>query len=178
MGREFDGLSRWLDGDLIDGPESKNLAAKILRDMWRDDDAEAIFGPLGRLGGVSKAEALLAFLCEYTERKNTGRLAAGRAEARRQCLRSMWRHIELARSPLRPRHNEQHAREFTDALRKLSRGAPSLYPAAGASGLWEIDIERVKSGVPESAKRLKALGNAVVPQIPEIIGRAILEAHA
>jgi hypothetical protein len=32
--------------------------------------------------------------------------------------------------------------------------------------------------VPERAARLKALGNAVVPQIPEMIGRAILAAEA
>jgi len=31
------------------------------------------------------------------------------------------------------------------------------------------------NGVPDYAHRLKALGNAVVPQIPEIIGRAIME---
>ena len=37
--------------------------------------------------------------------------------------------------------------------------------------------ERVKAGVPNRAPRLKALGNAVVPQIPEMIGRAILEVH-
>ena len=32
----------------------------------------------------------------------------------------------------------------------------------------------VLDGVPERTQRLKALGNAVVPQIPELIGRAIL----
>jgi hypothetical protein len=35
----------------------------------------------------------------------------------------------------------------------------------------------VANGVPARVHRLRALGNAVVPQIPEIIGRAIL-AHA
>lgn len=34
---------------------------------------------------------------------------------------------------------------------------------------------RVANGVPARAHRLKALGNAVVPQIPEIIGRAIMQ---
>jgi DNA (cytosine-5)-methyltransferase 1 len=34
---------------------------------------------------------------------------------------------------------------------------------------------RVTNNCPDRAKRLKALGNAVVPQIPEIIGRAIME---
>jgi DNA (cytosine-5)-methyltransferase 1 len=36
---------------------------------------------------------------------------------------------------------------------------------------------RVVDGVPARVERLNALGNAVVPQIPEIIGRAILEAE-
>jgi DNA (cytosine-5)-methyltransferase 1 len=36
---------------------------------------------------------------------------------------------------------------------------------------------RVTTGVKDRAKRLKALGNSVVPQIPELIGRAILEAE-
>jgi DNA (cytosine-5)-methyltransferase 1 len=39
----------------------------------------------------------------------------------------------------------------------------------------EPDIPRVAKGIKDRANRLKALGNAVVPQIPEMIGRAILE---
>lgn len=47
-------------------------------------------------------------------------------------------------------------------------------------GPWSVepDVGRVANGVPSRVDRLKALGNAVVPQIPEIIGRAILEAEA
>jgi len=41
--------------------------------------------------------------------------------------------------------------------------------------LTEPDVGRVANGVPGRVDRLKALGNAVVPQIPEIIGRAIME---
>ena len=45
------------------------------------------------------------------------------------------------------------------------------------SGGWptESGICRVANGVPARTHRLKALGNAVVPQIPEIIGRAIMQ---
>lgn len=42
----------------------------------------------------------------------------------------------------------------------------------------EPNVGRVANGVPDRAHRLKGLGNAVVPQIPELIGRAILERMA
>jgi DNA (cytosine-5)-methyltransferase 1 len=49
----------------------------------------------------------------------------------------------------------------------------------GIGSIWrfEPDVGRVANGVPDRAHRLKALGNAVVPQIPELIGRAILAAQ-
>jgi len=48
------------------------------------------------------------------------------------------------------------------------------------SGIWatESSVGRVANGVPDRTHRLKCLGNAVVPQIPEMIGRAIMEAEA
>jgi DNA (cytosine-5)-methyltransferase 1 len=40
---------------------------------------------------------------------------------------------------------------------------------------WSVepDVGRVAHGVPNRVDRLGALGNAVVPQIPEVIGEAI-----
>jgi DNA (cytosine-5)-methyltransferase 1 len=44
---------------------------------------------------------------------------------------------------------------------------------------WEAepDVGRVVDGLPSRVDRLKCLGNAVVPQIPEILGRAIMEVN-
>ena len=48
----------------------------------------------------------------------------------------------------------------------------------GGFPIWktEPDICRVVDGIPSRAHRVKALGNSVTPQIPELIGRALINA--
>jgi DNA (cytosine-5)-methyltransferase 1 len=52
--------------------------------------------------------------------------------------------------------------------------AAGLNEGLGGEWLPEPDMGRVAHGIPDRTHRLKGLGNAVVPQIPELIGRAIL----
>jgi hypothetical protein len=50
------------------------------------------------------------------------------------------------------------------------------FPAAWLDGSWEAGIPRVTSVKKNSVHRLKGLGNAVVPQIPTVLWRLIMEA--
>ncbi len=53
----------------------------------------------------------------------------------------------------------------------------SLLSVRDSNGQWkdEPDVCRIAHGIPDRAHRLKAVGNSIVPQIPEIIGYAILK---
>ena len=60
---------------------------------------------------------------------------------------------------------------------RLSSRAYAQYADIVGKGWWEAEptVGRVANGLPGQSHRLKQLGNAVVPQIPELIGRAIME---
>jgi DNA (cytosine-5)-methyltransferase 1 len=84
----------------------------------------------------------------------------------------------------------RHARgcgdEVADANRPRrphAQGRPAVTQCAGcrapdSAGWWDVepDVGRVADGVPARVDRLRALGNAVVPQVAELVGHLILEA--
>ncbi len=55
---------------------------------------------------------------------------------------------------------------------------PEIADATGGHTTWapEPNVVRVANGLPSIVDRRSSLGNAVVPQIPELIGNAILQA--
>ena len=178
LGRSPYGLSGILDGIGGLSGEAKIRGNEILRNLRTGFTKEKIQWAPGGFDGISKEEILLAFLCEYEEICfRSGIALEGRTTAER-LLRDLWRTIESARASYRRGYNSQLAQEYSDALLRLSHGAPSLMPQAWANGSWEDGIERVSSGIKNRVDRLKCLGNAVVPQQVYPIFQAIADIKA
>jgi DNA (cytosine-5)-methyltransferase 1 len=62
--------------------------------------------------------------------------------------------------------------------RPLSGSLGPLLAKRGREWPTEPDLPRVAHGLPDQSHRIEALGNAVVPAIPELMGRAVLQAEA
>lgn len=79
--------------------------------------------------------------------------------------------------------NRNVAYSGCDGSRRSERmdGNPAIWSKGGVDasgcGWWETepDVGRVANGIPARAHRLRGLGNAVVPQVAEWIGRRIVE---
>ena len=65
----------------------------------------------------------------------------------------------------------------TEPQESLSSSCGSIVRSVTNSDFWKIEpqLGRVADGIPNRLDRLKQLGNSLVPQIPEMIGYAILE---
>jgi len=84
----------------------------------------------------------------------------------------------LSRAAMADAESDRRDQGHANAGRRRCGGRPEQGsgPWSGSWWLVEPDVGRVAHGVPARVDRLHGLGNAVVPQIPEILGRAIIAA--
>ena len=131
--------------------ERRNTRPGVARDEERPRGWRRESGPGGEV--LADAESIGGAL-RRAEGERPGRLAGGGSLP----------HPILARLEGHERGVVAHA----DGWRQRADAAGSDWWAA------EPDVGRVAHGVPARVDRLRGLGNAVVPQVAEVIGRAIM----
>jgi DNA-cytosine methyltransferase len=178
VGGAFDGFPEWLDGCIGKGMsyEESLREREILRSLWNPNAEKALQRATRGLGRMEKAEALFFVLREYEEGADEAWLLLEGEEVSENYLRSLWLHGKSTGPSYRPEHQAQYEREYSDIMQELSRFLAHGGKEGWEISCWEDALTRVENGVPDRSHRLKQLGNAVVPQIPEIIGRAIMKA--
>ena len=70
-----------------------------------------------------------------------------------------------------------HSEGLEESCEVRTQETPRLLSSIPRADFWAVEpnVGRVAHGIPKRVDRLKQLGNSVVPQIPELIGNAILE---
>lgn len=173
VGRVVARVSSWMDGGRLDNADDfEGGTRKILRALRCSDDAGTLQWASGGFRGIQAAQVLFANVCEYQGPPRTlGDVSLAGSEASQDAMRGLWFDGQAACASCRRNAGEQRGKQHPDAMCLVSQ----LF-ACDCRSTW-LDTAGA-SGSVRRAERIRALGNAVVPQVPEIIGRAILRAIA
>lgn len=176
LGGSLNGLPRWLDrftGGLSYAESRRSIEA--LRDLWSPHVSEALWRTVGGYGRVEQAAVLFAFVREYENGSDQARLLLACQKAFENGMRSLRREKGTPRASCRSKQSEQSTGEHPDVVQVVPQLSPRNGETPWACASWEDGIPRVASNVPHRVDRLRGLGNAVVPQVVEALGRMMME---
>ncbi len=176
VGRRSDGLPLWIyrnSGGL--GYEESERTREILRELWNENVEKTLQHTIGKFNQLQRTEILFTIVCKYKTNINKARLLLEGEEALKGEVRSLWDNGKITGSPHRPRNKKQFSDKHTDSMQDLSRLLAHSGETNWQISSWEDGIPRVAENIPSRVDRLKGLGNAVVPQVVQLIGEMIKE---
>jgi DNA (cytosine-5)-methyltransferase 1 len=164
-----------------------NLGGTALRGKRQDSERQGVAGGIDRTRSVPNAQREVPIF-------STGKNSRDVADATQLQRNGSGEHRQPSKRQVSKSGKRSGAEPMANADNqglqgRTQAGNPSGIRSGGyqffercaymprAAWLPEPDVGRVANGVPQRVDRLKGLGNAVVPQIPELIGRAIMEAE-
>jgi len=131
----------------------------------------AVRGEAGGLFQIFDKENLLAILWQFTKASDQqGDLSSQGGEIPSYGMREMWRDAEFRCSPQRRGYQKQLAEEFRNIMPSLSH--ESALDIALICDEINIAYQSISA---RRVTRLKALGNAIVPQVAHEIIKEIAE---
>ena len=184
----------WIySGEKHDADATEARAGEVLRSLRDQTGTQGVQRSSGGYGCVQAAEILQSYLCQQQEAaRSLGDLPLAGAEAQEELLRGLRGNDKPSCSSCGRSTGKQQGGEHTNALYSLPslsscHSRPYGMGTAGAitkseianpwAGDWENGTRRIASGIPRRVDRLRALGNAVVPQVAEWLGRRIVAAE-
>lgn len=164
----FNGVSAGLDRSVNDGIYSRyaktlsEITRQDLPCLWQGFQSQAFQWSIGRFNTLQNKDYLFTVLWQYSFQPNRpNHLPFESKEVQEAYLRNVWHEKQSGCPPQGWRYNEQYAQKHKDTLSQMSFGVAQV-----AAEIWEkYNANRVH--------RLKALGNAIVPQVAKEIMEGI-----